>query len=145
MDSYTVGETVGLYEVNYRRLTRLFPRLRELEGACVVLCDEAHRIRLQVVERTPYTVLVDLSHDFDDVPEWLDCPAMRLRVYHDAKVVEVVSYQGHFRFRNRYEYPNAKMCSRHEKRLVNLFLGEWLEHSLSAWQGESEPLPITSI
>jgi uncharacterized protein YqiB (DUF1249 family) len=62
--------------------------------------------------------------------EWMTNPSMLVRVYHDASTAEVISYQGHRNLQPRYEQPNAHMYHSDEKRQVNMFLGEWLTHSL---------------
>lgn len=144
MDRYTVADTVELYEINYERLISLFPRLQETEGACILLLNAASRLRLDVVENGPQVMVIDLSHDGDAVSGLITRPQMRVRVYHDAKVAEVLSYQQHFRFQSRYRYPNTKMFCRHEKRIVNLFLGEWLEHCSACWHKEHVSVTLTS-
>ena len=145
MDRYSVAQTVGLYEVNYERLINLFPRLRDTEGSCVLMVDSGNRIRLDIIENNRYTKIIQLAHDIETESKWVSQPTMRLRVYHDAKVVEVIAYQQQYRFKSRYNYPNEKMLCRHEKRIVNLFLGEWLEHCLSNWQEHPSPARVTSL
>ena len=144
MDRYSVGQTVGLYEINYERLMSLFPRLRDIEGSCILMVDSDNRIRLDIIENNRYTKIIQITHDVATHSKWLSQPTMRLRVYHDARVVEVIAYQQQYRFKARYDYPNEKMLNRHEKRIVNLFLGEWLEHCLSSWQGNHVPDQVTS-
>lgn len=73
-----------------------------------------------------------------NTPKFL-CPVMEIRLYHDAKVAEVLSSQHTAKLEPSYEYPNIKMHQRNEKQMVNVFLAEWLhfclqqkvEHSIS--------------
>ena len=52
---------------------------------------------------------------------------MTVRMYHDAKVAEVVNCSGRGGFEPEYGYPNKLMLQRDEKRQVNQLLGEWLD------------------
>lgn len=142
MDRYTVGDTVDLYEINFRRLMRLFPRLREVDASATVTVNQLNEIRVDVVERCPYTMVVDLRHDFASANKWLNAPSMRLRLCYDAEVVEVIAYQGQQRFLSRYAYPNERMFARHEKRMLNLFLAEWLDHCLA---GQRRPFGLHEL
>ena len=62
---------------------------------------------------------------------WLPLPHMEVRVYHDARMAEVVGAENARRFRSIYTYPNAAMHQPDEKTQLNLFLGEWLGHCLA--------------
>ena len=57
-------------------------------------------------------------------------PAMTVRLYHDARVAEVISSQNTGAFAASYDYPNTKMRQRNEKQMVNIFLAEWLQFCL---------------
>jgi len=52
---------------------------------------------------------------------------MTVRMYHDAKVAEVMNCSGHGTFEPEYGYPNKHMLQRDEKRQLNQLLGEWLD------------------
>ena len=125
-------------DANYHRLMSLFPTLRESEVQQIaLLLDHLNaKVVFEVLERGPYTTLVKI--DLDSESQWLDmaaAPAMTVRVYHDAKSAEVVSYQRQNRFHGAYEYPNTRMRQRDEKVQINRFLGEFLtlclEHGAS--------------
>jgi uncharacterized protein YqiB (DUF1249 family) len=131
MYSYTVGDTVELYERNYAKLLHLAPELRELcDGVTLALADGGD-LQLRVVERGRYCSLVALCHGVGEGAEWLRAVDMQVRLYHDARVAEVVAYQRQVRFRSHYDYPNPTMRSPMEKRKINVFLGEWLSHCLA--------------
>ena len=49
-----------------------------------------------------------------------------VRVYDDARLAEVISYQGRGRIQFKYNYPNDKMYVPDEKRQGNLLLHDWL-------------------
>ena len=70
---------------------------------------------------------------------WLPVPQLEVRVYHDARMAEVVSAENARRLHIRYPYPNAAMHQPDEKSQLNLFLGEWLSHCLACGH---EPQPV---
>jgi uncharacterized protein YqiB (DUF1249 family) len=63
-------------------------------------------------------------------PEWVTPPSMSVRLYHDASMAEVMSYQNQHRFEGRYQYPNPQMRLPDEKIQLNKFLADWLDHCL---------------
>ncbi len=116
-----------LQELNFRRLIKLVPALRELSDG-VVQTSYGGVLSLTVLEHHKYTTVVMLSQALPILLAPLS--TMRLRVYHDARVVEVLSYQEQARFQVKYSYPNRAMLQIREKRRVNEFLGEWLDYCL---------------
>lgn len=115
-----------LYEGNYCSLTHLVPGLRSIQIPVTFLLSDLPRIRMSIVESCKYTALIAFTHSLalgvDLVPDL----AMRVRICHDARVAEVIKYQGRSRFAAVYPYPNKDMYGTFEKRQINLFLGEWL-------------------
>lgn len=87
---------------------------------------------LLVVERSPYTTTLLMSQtSATAVPSWLKMPKLTVRMYHDAKLAEVLAWEGHKRLRPRYDYPNQAMYQTDEKVQINQFLGELLTRCLS--------------
>ncbi len=119
-------------DANYVRLMRLFPKLKsqDTQAFKLVLPQLDAQVEFKVVERGPYTTLLNIS--FANTDKWssLATPSMQVRVYHDASSAEVVSYQNQNYFHGKYEYPNTRMRQRDEKVQVNRFLGEFLHMSL---------------
>ena len=116
-----------VYEVNYIRLMRLVPNLRSIAVSMISRSGDIPDISLSIVEHCKYTTTLCLTHylkiDGKKIPD-LD---MKIRVYHDAKVVEVIGYQHESRFAAYYPYPNPRMRHHFEKRQINLFFSEWLK------------------
>lgn len=54
-------------------------------------------------------------------------PKVRIRVYHDAKMAEVIASQNMTRIQPSYMYPNPHMHQPDEKMQVNQFLYDWLK------------------
>jgi uncharacterized protein YqiB (DUF1249 family) len=61
-------------------------------------------------------------------------PSMLLRLYHDARMAEVISCQDIRHVKPRYDYPNSHMHQPDEKQQINLFLNEWLRLCLRLGQ-----------
>ena len=67
-----------------------------------------------------------LSHAFH--------PRMGIRLYHDARMAEVISSQDITQVQPRYDYPNKNMHQQDEKQQINQFLNEWLHLCLEHGQ-----------
>lgn len=121
-------------EANYVRLCKLLPKPDKQERWEYHLESKGEqppeKIQLRVLERAPYTYTVEIKqanvrHPYEDARE------LRVRMYHDARMAEVVSWNRQWNIRSRYDYPNRRMCQKDEKYQLNSFLGEWLAHCLA--------------
>src|SRR5262245_41216802 len=131
MRRYTIDLPTHLAEcdANYLRMMKLAPALdrSEQRELSLAIANEDVRVRVRLIERCPYTSLVELSqvsthrNGFD-----LRLPRLVIRLYHDARSAEVVEYQNGRRFAAVYPYPNPEMRQRDEKAQINRFLGEYL-------------------
>ena len=93
--------------------------------------DQLSEVVVSVVERSRYTTTISLTQA-THVGEWVPEPTITVRLYHDARLAEVLSYQKNRRIKQSYEYPNDKMYHRNEKAQLNAFLGEWLDTCLKS-------------
>lgn len=131
-------------DANYLRLSKLFPEMHTLDRAAMGLELNGIRleIRMEVIERSPYTTLIRLSQH-PQVP-WSHRATMTVRLYHDARSAEVVEYQGRKHFlRAAYDYPNVDMRQPDEKAQINRFLGEYLSVCLSHGVAAVAPVPAS--
>jgi uncharacterized protein YqiB (DUF1249 family) len=103
-----------LYESNYIRLGWLIPHLDTLEGHLVSEVDGDPALHLEVIERTPYTLLFNLSYRLAD----RQVPDMQVRVYRDARVAEAHSCAG-------APAGGAELQKRWAR---NMMLNKWLEY-----------------
>jgi uncharacterized protein len=88
--------------------------------------------QLRILERSPYTTTLYLCQTaVAGESRWLHMPRLTVRMYHDAKLAEVLAWEGHKRLRPRYEYPNQSMYHADEKLQINQFLGELLTRCIS--------------
>ncbi|MDE0841334.1 MAG: DUF1249 domain-containing protein [Porticoccaceae bacterium] len=117
-------------ELNYRRLLRVLLKPRQVDSAAWLFAAEGAEgsVELRVVEVTRYTSLVQISAA-QSGPVWLDDIDIKVRVYRDAQMVEVVEWN-----RDRtipwVLSESSAMYARDEKWQWNLFLSELLSHGL---------------
>ena len=120
-------------EANFARLKKLLP----IEGGerefAVSRGAKQWLHRIHIIERSPYTTTLQLTQmeKYAVGSAWLQMPCLTVRMYHDAKLAEVLAWEGHKRLRPRYDYPNQSMYQCDEKLQTNQFLGEWLSLCLS--------------
>lgn len=113
-------------EYNYLYLIRMIPDCDELDMTYEFAVGDQLQYRIQIVETAKYTTTVSLSQVSKPTPAFLK-PQMTVRLYHDARMAEVISSQNTGAFAASYPYPNNKMRQKDEKHRVNVFLAEWLE------------------
>jgi len=114
---------MGLYESNYLRLSRLAGDLAALaDRACSSVLGDCELL-LEVVERSPYTTVADLTYLLSaagDSAEPARLPDLRLKVYHDARLVEAT-----------WSRPAGAVERELGHRGVrNMMLNKWLEYCL---------------
>ncbi|HEY6600079.1 MAG TPA: DUF1249 domain-containing protein [Pseudomonadales bacterium] len=121
-------------DANYLRLVKLAPGLDDGEQRLLVLVVAERRItvRIALLERCPYTSLIEISQHpwLDGLAFELPAPRLLVRMYHDARSAEVVEFQTARRFHPVYAYPNDEMRHRDEKAQINRFLAEYLSACL---------------
>ena len=128
--NYLVENSLSLYERNFNRLMDLLPDLSCRKGRIVLALAGQSPVRVEVLEQNPYTTTIHLYQGLRGARPWISDLTMKVRIYHDARVAEVIACQGIHSFRPFYPYPNPKMLQPYEKRRVNHFLGEWLSYCL---------------
>lgn len=123
-------------EANYLRLLKLLPDLDTCDRREFQLMHDQHRvrIRLEVDERFAYTTSVVVSQQHEQASRWLAAPKLVVRLYHDARVAEVICTRQRRQLAGVYPYPNRQMHQPDEKAQLNAFLGEWLSHCLAQGQ-----------
>ncbi|MBP0048206.1 DUF1249 domain-containing protein [Marinobacterium sp. AK62] len=124
---------MALGESNYLRLLKLLPDLDSCNQREFQVEVDNHRARvcLEVDERFAYTTSVVVSQQYENQSVWLESPRLVVRLYHDARVAEVICTRQRRQLSGVYAYPNREMRYPDEKAQLNAFLGEWLSHCLS--------------
>ncbi len=118
------------FEENYRQLKQLLPELAEADEELLLCAEGHHDLHIRIDERCRYTTMLTLRKHFSVEGEALPDLAMRLRVYDDARVVEVSAYQGCERIPARYQVGEGVRYQRDEKLQANKLLFELLRHCL---------------
>lgn len=135
-----------LYELNYGKLLRFFRGVN-----CTQLQKVRHSQALRLVatvkEDHRYTSVVDVAVTIHTQSSIALSLALTVRMYHDAKVAEVVHCTGLDSgvLAPEYLYPNKQMYQRDEKRQVNRLLGEWLDFFAHSVGGPVTPEPQITI
>jgi len=91
----------------------------------VIQINEYEGYRIQLIELCKFTTTIKIEHVSESALGWLR-PQFEVRLYHDARLAEVVSCQQVRRFKAVYDYPNLEMMQPDEKRQINLLLRDWL-------------------
>lgn len=117
-------------EINYHHCMALMPDCRGGRESWAFDLDtavEPLRVSLRLVEAAPYTSTIDLVQE-TPTSVFLEWPRLRVRLYHDAAMAEVVGWNRHRHWLPVYQYPNKEMYLPDEKMALNRFLGDWLVH-----------------
>lgn len=115
-----------LYEQNYMRLRNLVPDLAVADE--MISSVPGHQdLFLSITERCRYTTMLRLTYRFDDGGQTVFEPDLHLKVYHDARVVEVQQFQS----RSKGPLYLAELIE--QKWMMNRFLYKWLGYC--AYQG----------
>jgi uncharacterized protein YqiB (DUF1249 family) len=123
----SVGDLMMLCEENYDCLMNLVPQLRWLRGSLRSRRPDHQDLHLTVVEQAPYTTLIRLTYRFTRDGRGVADPDALLRVYHDARQVEVEDLeQQSLPTARLYEAPGLE-----NKWRVNLFVAKWLAFCVS--------------
>jgi hypothetical protein len=134
-----VPDFLSLCERNYAQLRHLLPFSAQPLNAkkatsaqqtqspdsqlIQINAQEGYRIRL--LELCKFTTTIKIEHVSHTALAWLR-PQFEVRLYHDARLAEVISCQQMRRFKAVYDYPNLEMMQPDEKRQINLLLRDWL-------------------
>ena len=129
----TLGGLISIYESNYVRMMRLTPELDRMNGAYVSRVSGALDLYLSVLERFKFTTTLCLTYRFQDedplelgFQQDIFEPRARIRVYHDARAVEVISHSRRKATRTLQPSSNGQLPELDRKWELNRFLQKWL-------------------
>lgn len=123
----------ALCEANYARIMKLMPDIhqddeREFQ---VSLAGQESTVHLKVEERFTFTTTVIVRLSMSRRSEWLEAPQLQVRLYHDARLAEVICPQTRYQLKGKYPYPNKLMYQPDEKMQLNDYLAQWLSFCLN--------------
>lgn len=118
-------------ESNYHKLFKLIPDLLSFKKRTAIGLAAHHTmLHLDIIERTPYTMTVELSHCFNKNNAELLAPAVKIRVYLDAQLAEVLSDYARANVTQVFKDPGLSLEIMNYKWRLNYFLQKWLDHCL---------------
>ncbi|MAM69789.1 MAG: cytoplasmic protein [Gammaproteobacteria bacterium] len=131
--SIDLSAQMAVCDANYIRILQLLPKLnlgvrREISFAGRLpsgYVDDSATV-IEVIEKFKYTSTVRIAQENEYSWSLYKTPEMLIRMYHDAKTAEVISYQQVRYLKAKYELPNKNMYQADEKEQINFLLSEWL-------------------
>ena len=112
-----------LYEHNYMRLRKIAPDLTVADEMISVVGGHQD-LYLSITQRCRYTTMLRMTYRFEQGESVLFEPDLHLKVYHDARVVEVQQ------FTSRAHGPMYIADLVEQKWKMNRFLYKWLGYCL---------------
>jgi len=125
------GSFVGLmalYESNYLRLLRLIPELHRLDGCYRSSVAGDCDLHLEILERSRYTVTMNLSYVFCDGDKQVADPDMLIRVYLDGQMAEAMHDSGKYAHDTLRRFSRALRGELDSRWRRNIILSKWSEY-----------------
>jgi len=129
---------MSLYESNYLRLASLAGNLQELADMRISRVADDCDLRLSVSERSPYTTSLDLTYLFPEGDDLVTYPDMRVRVYHDARLVEAQEWATQHEHEALRRLRGAAERELDQRWARNTMLNKWLEYCIDRGHGFRE-------
>ena len=117
-------EPMWFFERNYSFLREYFPDIIELCSNTIVYRDKLKVVKIKSLEVSRYTTLISLHLTFTAYKE-ITPVEMTIRLYHDAEVADVISYQNITRLVAPY-FSSNKCVDENHKKQANILLYEIL-------------------
>ncbi len=119
-----------LCESNYQKLFSLIPDLCSFKNDAKGETASKPALYLKIIDRTNHTITVELTHQFDKDLENLMEPAVKIRIYLDVNLVEVLKDYQRPIVSSVYKDPRQSVEIMNYKWRLNYFLQKWLDHCL---------------
>lgn len=141
--SHTVEQTrkkkpMWFFENNYAYFCDVFPDAIELFSGKLIYRDKLKLVKIHCLEISRYTTLVALELTFIASPK-VEPINMNVRLYHDARLADVVSYQNITPLVAPY-FSEDKDKAENNKRQANILLYEILSACVKPEQFETETI-----
>ena len=127
---YDVSQQAGYSEANFERLAWLAPMLASAHGILLSHGVDGMSLQLTILEHSKYTTTIALTHHLRMGDTMIRDPFMKIRIYHDARVAEVLSYQCQSQLQIFHPDATLNVPNLREKCRINRFLSEWLEYCI---------------
>lgn len=122
------AELMDLYERNYIGIRRLIPAMPPASIRLVSQVPEGLSLHLEIIERFRYTTELSLTYYFMRADGRSAEPDLRIRVYHDARLAEVMA--AHLRRWPAFQLDDERGADSQlrSRWRVNRFLYKWLNY-----------------
>lgn len=118
---------MDMYEDNYIKLRKLIPCIQHIKKSSVSMSPGHLNLYLQIVERSKFTTTLYLSYSFTENGESRLEPNLKIRIYHDAGLAEVMSGSLHH---GKLILDHLPADALKQKWQLNRFLSKWLRYCL---------------
>ncbi len=119
-----------LCESNFDKLFCLIPNLCSFKQHATGETTNKPSLHLKIIERTKHTLTVELSHTFNENLNSFIEPAVKIRIYLDANLAEVIKDHVRPMVSKVYKDPAQTIEIMNYKWRLNYFLQKWLDHCL---------------
>jgi hypothetical protein len=121
---------MGLYESNYVRLGWLLGELSDMGGYYRSTVANDLTLHVSVLDVQRYTTTFKMTYWFDVDGQWVADPDLDVRVYHDARLAEVMSWRsgGRNKILRAFDADQGSELDRRWTR--NTMLNKWLEYCI---------------
>ncbi len=123
---------MDMYEDNYMKLRKLIPDLMSIKSSAISEVEGHMSLYLQIKERSQFTTTLILSYCFSSGAERRMEPNLKIRIYHDAGLAEVMSGKLHH---GRLVLDNLPSDALRQKWQLNRLLSKWLKYCLRQKHG----------
>lgn len=131
---------MDLYESNFIKLRKLLPDPNKIDDAAISKTAGHLDLYIKITERSKFTTTFYISYCFPTDNGLQMEPNLKVRIYHDAQLAEVMA--GHLHH-GRLVLDNLPADALKEKWQLNRFFNKWLGYCLR--QGHSfEPFVMQS-
>lgn len=117
-------------ESNFHKLFCLIPDLCSFTSQATAKTTNKPSLHLKIIDRSKHTITVELSHNFIANLEDFMEPAVKIRVYLDANLAEVLKDHARPQVSAVYKDPAQSVEIMNYKWRLNYFLQKWLDHCL---------------
>ncbi len=123
---------MALYEENFDLFFQLAPDVRSLPCRQDLIAEGEFPLFLTIVEESPYTTTMVLTHRFRQESGHEEEPSARIRLYHDSQQGEVLSMSRGESLLTFLSLVDEGMENLDARWRLNLFLSHWLRHCLES-------------
>ena len=139
------GGLMALYESNFIKLDALTGGLVRLHGCRHSYTAEDFPLRLAVAERSRYTRVLRLTYLIPDARGESADPDLRLRVYLDARLVEVSGWARQHRHRVLCRLRRGAHRELDQRWSRNIMLSKWLDYLAGRGHGFRLARPVATV